>query len=135
MSDSRARRRGLCTILGCLVGSWFFALSALAAGTGGGGLGGARVGATGVYSGYAGGFGGPRTGASIIRHGSTGFSIYSQRGVTRVIGEPPVSKTILLPGRERARIVGDGTGGAYLFGAPGNHRILGNRPVFDDHGP
>ena len=132
MSGLNARWRQLIVLCAWLTGSFLLVVSAHGAGTGGGHFGGARVGG---YPGYSGGFGAPRSGSSIIRHGGTGFSIYSQRGVTRVIGEPPVSKRILLPDGKSARIVGDGTGGAYVFGAPGNHRILGNPAPFGDHGP
>ncbi len=134
MSDSRAAWRCLCVITTCLVGSSMLDFSVHAAGTGGG-FGAARIGGTGGYSNYSGGFGSLRSGSSIIRHGGTGFSIYSQNGVTRVIGEPPVSKRILLPDGRSARMIGDGAGGAYLFGAPGNHRISGNRRLLGDDGP
>ena len=90
MSGSRTRRPGSQVFFIWLLGSWFLGVSAHAAGAGGGNFGGARVGGMSGYSGYSGGFGGIRSGSSVIRHGNTGFSIYSQRGVTRVIGEPPV---------------------------------------------
>jgi hypothetical protein len=102
---------------------------------GGGQFGGARIGGAGGYSGYSGGLGGMQLRSSVIRHGNTGFSIYSQRGVTRVIGEPPVSRKILLPDGRSAQMIGDGSGGAYVFGSSGNHRIIGNRSVFGDDGP
>lgn len=63
--------------------------------------------------------------SSIIRHGGTGFSIYSQQGVTRVIGEPGVSRNVLLPNGQNARVVGDGRGGARVFGPGWNHRLIG----------
>ena len=34
-----------------------------------------------------------------------------------------------------ALAIGDGRGGARLYGAPGNHRIFGNRRLFGDDGP
>lgn len=135
MSGSRARWRDMWIHVAWLMGVWIMLVPAHAAGTGAGHFGGARIGVVGGNSIFSGGFGSPRSGSSIIRHGNTGFSIYSQRGVTRVIGEPPVSKRILLPDGNSARLIGDGSGGAYLFGAPGNHRILGTRSAFDEHGP
>ena len=116
-----------------IMGPWLIGLGAHAGGTGS--FGGARVGGMAGFSGYSGSFGGAPRGSSVINHQGTGFSIYSQRGVTRVIGEPQVSRKILLPDGRSARIIGDGKGGAYLFGAEGNHRILGNRRLFADDGP
>ena len=135
MSGSRARWRDMCIYVAWLLGAWIMLVPAHAAGTGAGHFGGTRIGVVGGYPSLSGGFGGPRAGSSVIRHGNTGFSIYSQRGVTRVIGEPPVSKRILLPDGSSARLIGDGSGGAHLFGAPGNHRILGTRSALDEHGP
>jgi hypothetical protein len=128
------RRLRIITVL--TVGSWMMGVNAQAGGTiGTGSFGGARVGGIGVFSGYSAGFGGLPRGSSVINHGGTGFTIYSQRGVTRVIGQPQVSKKILLPDGRSAQMIGDGRGGAYIFGAPGNHRILGNRRLFGDDGP
>ena len=135
MSDSGTRRRGRHVFFFWLLGAWILGGSAYAAGTGSSQFGGARVGGLSGYSGYSGSLGGMRSSSSVIRHGTTGFSIYSQRGVTRVVGEPSVSKRLLLPDGSSARVIGDGTGGAYVFGAPGNHRILGNRSLPNDHGP
>ena len=139
MSDSRAAWQRLCVTTAWLVGSCVLAFTVHAAGAGStgstGGFGAARIGGAGGYSSYSGGFGGLRSGSSVIRHGGTGYSIYSQRGVTRVIGEPSVYKRILLPDGRSARMIGDGSGGATLYGAPGNHRILGNRRLFGDDGP
>ncbi len=95
-------------------------------------FGGVRISGVG---GYSGGIGGLPRGSSIITHRGTGFSIYSQRGVTRVIGQPRVSQRILLPDGGSALAIGDGRGGARLYGAPGNHRIFGNRRLFGDDGP
>lgn len=109
-------------------------VSAHAAGTSGStSFGGVRIGGAATFSGYSGGFSGLRSGTSVIGHRGTGFSIYSQRGVTRVIGETPVSGNVLLPDGRRARVIGDGHGGARVYGAPGNHRILGNPRLFGDH--
>lgn len=135
MSGYMARWRGPCVFLVWLMGSWMPGTSVHAAGSGGGQFGGTRIGGVGGYSGYSGGSGGLRPGSSVIRHGNTGFSIYSQHGVTRVIGEPPVSKRILLPDGRSTRMIGDGSGGAYIFGSSGNHRIPGNRPLFGNDGP
>jgi hypothetical protein len=133
MSRTRAFRWKICFLVTWLLGAWAIFAPVHAAGTGH--FGGARIGGMGAYSSLSGGVGSPRSGSSIIRHGGTGFSIYSQRGVTRVIGEAPVSKRILFPDGKSARVIGDGSGGAYVFGAPGNHRLLGTRSAFDDHGP
>lgn len=95
-------------------------------------FGGARIGGTGGYSGAYSGL--PR-GSSVISHGGTGFSIYSQQGVTRVIGVPGVSRRILLPQGGSTQVIGDGTGGARLFGAGGYHQIIGNHPLNVDDGP
>ena len=117
-----------------LAGACSLATGVLAGGTGStGSFGGARIGSGGAFSGYSGSLGGTRPGSSVIRHGGTGFSIYSQRGVTRVIGEPTVSKRVLLPDGRSARVIGDSDGGARVYGAPGNHRILGNPRLFGDH--
>ena len=125
------RRLGTMTVL--MLGSWMAGVSAQAGGTvGTGSFGSARLGGAGSYSGS---FGGLPRGSSVINHGGTGFSIYSQHGVTRVIGVPKVSKRILLPGGGSAQVIGDGRGGATISGAPGNHRILGNRRLFGDGGP
>ena len=135
MSGSRARWRTACIVLASLAGTWMLGVHAHAAGSiGGGQFGGARIGGVGAYSGYSGGLGSTRTPSSVVRHGSTGFSIYTQRGVTRVIGEPSVSKKILLPDGRSAQMIGDGSGGAYIFGSSGNHRILGNRSLFSNDG-
>ena len=71
----------------------------------------------------------------MINHGGTGFSIYSQQGVTRVIGVPQVSEKVFLPNGQSARVIGDGRGGASVFSAPGNHRILGSRRLLRNDGP
>ena len=113
-----------------IVSSWMIAVSAQTGGTGS--FGSARLGGTGSYSG---GFGGLPRGSSVISHGGTGFSIYSQQGVTRVIGVPQVSRKNLLPNRRSTQIIGDGRGGVYVLGAQGNHRILGNRRLFGNSGP
>jgi hypothetical protein len=135
MSESKTAWHRPGVFAAWLLGSWMLVLTAHAAGTGGmGGFGAARIGGAGGYSSYSGGFGGLRSGSSVIRHGTTGFSIYTQQGVTRVIGEPPVYRRILLPDGRSARVVGDGQGGASLYGAPGNHRIFGNRRLFGDDG-
>lgn len=127
-----ARCRRIATVAVLLAGS--FVVTAHSAGaSGGGSFGGARIGGAGTISGYSGGITGLRPGSSVIGHRGTGFSIYSQRGVTRVIGETPVSKNVLLPDGRRARVIGDGHGGSQVFGAPGNHRILGNPRLFGDH--
>ena len=113
-----------------LVASVFLAIACVNARAGGTvgttGFGGARIGA---------GFGGISASSSVIRHGGTGFSIYSQQGVTRVIGTPQVSRNILLPDGQRVRIVGDGKGGAHVFGPRGSQRILGNPRLFAGDGP
>ena len=126
-------RRRLALIIVLTVGAWMMGANTQAGGTlGTGSFGGARLGGAG---GYSGGFGGLPRGSSIISHGGTGFSIYSQRGVTRVIGQPKVSRRILLPGGRSALAIGDGKGGSHVYGAPGNHRIFGNRRLFGDDGP
>jgi len=133
MNFFRACGRRPGTIAAMMLGSWIVGVSAQAGGTvGTSSFGGARVGGIGGFSSYSGGFGGLPRGSSVINHGGTGFSIYSQRGVTRVIGQPQVSKKVLLPDGRSARVIGDGNGGAYVFGAPGNHRILGDRRLFGD---
>lgn len=131
MNVHGASRRRWGTIGVLIMSSWMVAAGAQAGGTSG--FGSARLGG-GVGS-YSGGFGGLSRGSSIINHGGTGFSIYSQQGVTRVIGVPRVSRTILLPGGRSSRVIGDGKGGAYVFGAQGNHRILGNRRLIRNDGP
>ena len=123
-------RRFFGTISVLIVISWMIGVSAQTRGTGS--FGSARVGGAASYSGS---FGGLPRGSSVINHGSTGFSIYSQQGVTRVIGVPQVSRKILLPGGRSTQVIGDGSGGAYVFGAQGNHRILGNRRLFGNDGP
>lgn len=95
-------------------------------------FGGVRIGTTG---GFAGSRSGLPASTSVINHSGTGFSIYSQQGVTRVIGQPKVSRKILLTGGGSARATGDGNGGVYLFGAGGNHRLLGNSRLFAPDGP
>ena len=130
MSIHNPASRPLATIVLLLMSAWMAAVGAQSSGTGG--FGGARIGATG---GYSGGFSGLARGSSVISHGATGFSIYSQQGVTRVIGVPRVSRKILLPNGNSARAIGDGRGGVSVFGAPGNHRIPGNRPLFGNDGP
>jgi hypothetical protein len=115
------------TISVLIVISWMIGVSAQTRS-----FGSARVGGAASYSGS---FGGLPRGSSVINHGGTGFSIYSQQGVTRVIGVPQVSRKILLPGGRSAQVTGDGSGGAYVFGAQGNHRILGNRRLFGNDGP
>lgn len=79
----------------------------------------------GGYSSSRGATGTPFAGSSVIRHGDTGFSIYNRQGVTRVIGGPPSRGSVTLPDGRRAKLIGDGRGGAYLLGAPGNHWISG----------
>lgn len=96
------------------------------------GFGGVRVGTAGGVAGSRSGF--PAS-TSVINHGGTGFSIYSQQGVTRVIGQPKVSRKILLTGGGSVRATGDSNGGVYLFGAGGNHRLLGNSRLFAPDGP
>lgn len=129
----QALRRRLGVTLVLIMGSLAVAASAQAGGAlGTNSYGGARIG--GAY-GYSRGHSGLPSGSSVINHPGTGFSIYSQRGVTRVIGQPKTSKNILLPDGSSARVIGDGRGGAYVFGAPGNHRILGNRRLFGHDGP
>ena len=102
-----------------LMGASLLTASAQSSGTRS--FGGARIGATGGYSGGLG------RGSSVISHGATGFSIYSQQGVTRVIGVPRVSRKLFLPNGRSALAIGDGRGGVSLSNAPGNHRIPGNR--------
>lgn len=85
-------------------------------------FGGARIGAPGA--GFE-GIGRAPAATSVIRHGDTGFSIYSQRGITRVIGTPPVSRTVRMPDGGTTRVMGDGRGGAWVLGAGGNHRLIG----------
>ena len=133
MNIHGASRRRLGTISVLIVSSWMIAAGAQAGGTGS--FGSARLGGAGSYSGGVGGFAGLSRGSSVINHGGTGFSVYSQQGVTRVIGVPQVSRTILLPNRRSSHVIGDGKGGAYVFGAQGNHRIFGNRRLFGDDGP
>ncbi len=134
MNIHGASRRRLATISVLVVSSWMVAAGTQAGGTGG--FGSARLGGAGSYSGgFGGGFGGLPRGSSVITHGTTGFSVYSQQGVTRVIGVPKVSKRILLPNGRSSRVIGDGKGGAYVFGAQGNHRIFGNRRLFGNDGP
>ena len=113
-----------------LVSAWMVAASAQSSGARG--FGSARIGMTG---GYSGGFGGAARGSSVISHGATGFSIYSQQGVTRVIGVPRVSRKIFLPNGRSARAIGDGRGGVSLSGPRGNHRILGDRQLLRNNGP
>ena len=121
------------TITVLTMGSWMMGVGAQAGGTiGTSSFGGARIGGMG---GYSGGIGGLARGSSVITHRGTGFSIYSQSGVTRVIGQPRVSKRILLPDGRSARVMGDGRGGATIYGAPGNHRIFGKRRLFGHDGP
>lgn len=133
MNFFRAYRRRLGIITVLMMGSWMLCAGAQAGGTiGTSSFGGARIGGMG---GYSGGIGGLPRGSSVITHRGTGFSIYSQRGVTRVIGQPRVSKRILLPDGRSTLVIGDGRGGAYVFGAQGYHRILGNRRLFGDDGP
>lgn len=79
----------------------------------------------GGYSGSRGGLGTSFAGSSVIRHGDTGFSVYNRQGVTRVIGGPPARGSVTFPDGRRATLIGDGRGGAYLLGAPGNHWISG----------
>ena len=129
----RAYRRRLVIFTVLTMASWILCAGAQAGGAmGTSSFGGARISGVG---GYSGGIGGLPRGSSIITHGGTGFSIYSQRGVTRVIGQPRVSQRILLPDGGSALAIGDGRGGARLYGAPGNHRIFGNRRLFGDDGP
>jgi hypothetical protein len=124
------RRLGVTAVL--IMASLTVATSAPAGGAGGtNSFGGARIGGVGGYSGANSGL---SRGSSIINHGGTGFSIYSQSGVTRVIGQPKVSKKILLPDGSSTHVIADGTGGAYVFGIRGNHRILDNRRLFADDG-
>ena len=124
-------RRHLATIIVLVGSAWMVAVGAQT-----GSFGSARLGGAGGYSkGFGGGFGGVPRGSSIISHGATGFSVYSQQGVTRVIGVPRVSRKILLPDGRSSHVIGDGKGGAYVFGAQGNHRILGNRRLFGNDGP
>ena len=104
-----------------LMGAPLLTASAQSSGTRG--FAGARIGASGGYSGGLG------RGSSVIGHGATGFSIYSQQGVTRVIGVPRVSRKIFLPNGRSALAIGDGRGGISLSNAPGNHRILGGRQL------
>ncbi len=125
----RAYRRRLVVITVLTMGSWMLCAGTQAGGTSN--VGGARISGMGSYSG---GIGGLSRGSSVITHRGTGFSIYSQHGVTRVIGQPQVTKRILLPGGRSALAIGDGRGGATIYGAPGNHRILGNRRLFGDDG-
>ena len=127
MSIHNPTRRPLATIVLLLMSAWMVAVGAQSSG-----FGGARIGATG---GYSGGFTGLARGSSVISHGATGFSIYSQQGVTRVIGVPQVSRKIFLPNGNSARAIGDGRGGVSVSGAPGNHRIPGNRALFGKDGP
>jgi hypothetical protein len=134
MNTHGPSRRRLGTIGVLIVSSWMLAAGAQAGGTGS--FGSARLGGAGNYSGsFGGGFGGLSRGSSVINHGGTGFSVYSQQGVTRVIGMPQVSRTILLPNGRSSRVIGDGKGGAHVFGAQGNHRIFGNRRLFGNDGP
>lgn len=130
-----AELRAYCRHLGCIgvLVAGLLAVAAHAAGTSGGGFGGGRIGGAGTFSGFSRGFTGPQPGSSVIGHQGTGFSIYSQQGVTRVIGEAPVSKSVLLPDGRRARVIGERHGGSQVFGATGNHRILGNPRLFGDH--
>jgi len=110
MSDQAAGRRARSRLAAGLIFFTPIAMPVLGAGVGG-------------YSSSIGGSGGAVPGSSVIRHGSTGFSIYSPRGVTRVIGGPPQRTRIpLLDGRS-GHLVGDGRGGAWLLGAPGNYWI------------
>lgn len=109
--------------------------SALAGGRiGGAGFGGARIGAPSAGIGY-GAMGARPSSSSVIRHGSTGFSIYSQQGITRVIGDPGVSRNVRLPDGRSARVVGDGKGGATVYGPGGAQRIFGNGPLPLRDGP
>lgn len=125
------RRLGVTTLL--MTGTLTVTASALAGGAvGTNSFGGARIGGA---SGYSGAFSGRPGGSSVINHGGTGFSIYSQHGVTRVIGQPKVSKKILLPDGTSTLVIGDGRGGADVFSARGNHRILANQRLFGDDGP
>ena len=119
-------RRHLATIIVLVGSAWMVAVGAQTGGTGS--FGSARLGG-------AGGFGGVPRGSSVISHGATGFSVYSQQGVTRVIGVPRVSRKILLPDGRSSHVIGDGKGGAYVFGAQRNHRIFGNRRLFGNDGP
>jgi len=127
-------RRHLATIIVLVGSAWMVAVGAQTGGTGS--FGSARLGGAGGYSkGFGGGFGGVPRGSSVISHGATGFSVYSQQGVTRVIGVPRVSRKILLPDGRSSHVIGDGKGGAYVFGAQGNHRVFGNRRLFGNDGP
>ena len=110
-----------------LMGASLLTASAQSSGTRG--FGGARIGASGGYSGGLG------RGSSVISHGATGFSIYSQQGVTRVIGVPRVSRKIFLPNGQSTRVIGDGRGGASVLGPLGNHRIFGDRPPTGNDSP
>lgn len=116
-----------------LLAAIFFAMAATNARAGGTvgttGFGGARIGTAG------GSFGGIGRSTSIIRHGDTGFSIYSQQGVTRVIGTPKVSKNVRLPDGRSTRVIGDGNGGAQTFGPRGSQRVFGNPRLLDGDDP
>jgi hypothetical protein len=130
MDILRATRHAPGTIVVLLMCASMAAVNAQSNGTGG--FGSARIGATG---GYTGGFGGQSRSSSVINHGGTGFSIYSQQGVTRVIGVPRVSRKIFLPNGQSTRVIGDGRGGASVLGPLGNHRIFGDRPPSGNDSP
>ena len=112
MAENGSARRRSPLFAACALLFSSFVLTANAAGVGG-------------FSSGVAGSGGSLSGSSVISHGSAGFSVYSGRGVTRVIGGPPQRVGVPLPDGRSARLVGDGRGGAYLLGAPGNHWIPG----------
>ena len=118
MAENTSERRRNPLFVTCALLFSSLALPAHAVGVGGFSGGGAG-------SGGVAGAGGSLSGSSVISHGSAGFSIYNGQGVTRVIGGPPQRSSVQLPDGRSARIVGDGRGGAYLLGAPGNHWIPG----------
>ena len=125
MGRASSRRRRAIALLATMITVLAGTNAQAGGGTGTTSFGGARVGASGLG---LGGIGRAPGATSIIRHGDTGFSIYSQQGVTRVIGTPGVSRTVRMPDGSTTRVIGDGKGGAYVFGSGGNHRLIGPGP-------
>lgn len=68
-------------------------------------------------------------GGSLINHGGAGYSIYSQRGVTRTMTPPAASGKIYHPGGTSTLVIGDGAGGAHVYGPGVTHRVFGDAPV------
>jgi hypothetical protein len=121
-------------IIGSLaLGAVIFGLwvsGAMAGGVGSAG-GAGSVGSFGSFGGsstYGATAGGLSRGSSVIRSG-TGFSVYSQRGVTRHHGPPPVSTRLYHGDRSSSRVVGDGRGGGYVYGPQVTHRLFPESPA------